>query len=202
MSGGSVAALLGILLVLAIVPGPSDVAVVARSLHAGFRQALYMVIGILAADYLFILLAVASLSLVAINTGPWLDWVKYACAAYLIWLGLASFRTRAVVGPGSTRAMGVSGFVAGFLLTLSDPKALLFYIGILPAFVDIATISSGDVLRFVAVVTLAVGGVKTTYAYLAHSAMRFFDDAAARTRLDRAAGLLLIGTGIFLLLYR
>lgn len=202
MTGGSVAALLGLMLVLAIVPGPSDVAVVARSLRSGFRQALFMVAGIVVADCLFIAMAIASLTLVAVNAQPLLGWIKYAGAAYLIWLGLASFRPAPAAAPANERLAGASGFAAGLLITLADPKALLFYIGILPAFVEVTQVTPLDVLLFVVVVTLVVGGVKGSYAYLAHAAKRWFDNPRVRHRLEMAGGVLLLGTGLFLLAYR
>ncbi|WP_437938126.1 LysE family transporter [Sorangium sp. So ce341] len=65
MTPGNTVALLGTMLVLAIVPGPSDIAVVARSVASGFTSALFMIVGIVAADLVFIVLAVYSLTAIA-----------------------------------------------------------------------------------------------------------------------------------------
>lgn len=200
MNGSSIALLFGTMLVLTIVPGPSDFAVVARAAGSGFRHGLLMIGGIIAADFLFILLAVYSLSMVAERWGGLFAVVQYLCAAYLVWLGFGMLRTT----PGSADApetdgfSGLSSFVSGLLITLGDPKAILFYMGLLPAFVELSSISLADTLTIMVTATIAIASVKTVYAYLADRARRFFENSAAQRTLDIAAGVVLMGTGVFL----
>ncbi|MFN3586821.1 MAG: hypothetical protein ACK4UT_04900, partial [Moraxellaceae bacterium] len=93
-----------------------------------------------------------------------------------------------------------AGFMAGLLLTLADHKAALFYLGFLPAFVDLATLGVAEVLLILLLTLLAVGGVKLAYA-LAAAHVGSLLQAAVATRLQRlAAGLL--GAAAFLLLWR
>lgn len=199
MSVSSIAALFGTLIILAVAPGPSDFAVVARSIASGFKQSLFMVGGIVAADFLFILLAIYGLAEVAESMGRLFVFVKYACGAYLIWLGASSLRLRAVVSvPETRRVSGYSSFLGGLLITLGDPKAILFYMGLFPAFVDLSTVSIDDTLIIMLVVTMVVGGVKAFYAYLADKAKLLFENARIRRKLDIAAGGVLVSTGLFL----
>ncbi|WP_228021489.1 LysE family translocator [Vasconcelosia minhoensis] len=190
------------MLILAIVPGPSDVAVVARSIAAGFRHALLMVGGILLADFLFIFLAIYGLATAAESMGSLFTIVKSLCGAYLIGLGIGSIRSRSKA-MGTSKFKGFpqfSSFLSGLLITLGDPKAILFYMGLFPAFVDLANISTAEIITIMLIATITVGGVKTAYAYLAESAKLFFEHPRARRTLDIAAGGVLMGTGLWLLL--
>ncbi len=201
MTVSSIAALFGTLFILAVAPGPSDFAVVARSIASGFKQSLFMVGGIVAADFLFILLAIYGLAEVAESMDRLFVFVKYACGAYLIWLGVSLLRLRAVASVPETRKVsGYSSFLGGLLITLGDPKAILFYMGLFPAFVDLSTVSVADTVIIMLVVTLVVGGVKALYAYLADRAKLLFENARIRRKLDIAAGVVLISTGLFLLI--
>lgn len=201
MTAGSLTALFGTMLILAIVPGPSDFAVVARSIASGFRHALLMVSGILLADFLFIVLAIYGLAAAAESLGSLFAIVKYLCGAYLIGLGISSLRSRPqALGISKIKGFSqFSSFLSGLLITLSDPKAILFYMGLFPAFVDLASLSAAEIIVIMLIATVTVGGVKTGYAYLAERAKLFFEHPRAKRTLDVAAGGVLIGTGILLL---
>ncbi|XXX77365.1 LysE family translocator [Sorangium sp. So ce134] len=201
MAPGNIVALLGTLLVLAVVPGPSDIAVVARSVASGFTSALFMVLGIVAADLVFIVLAVYSLTAIAELMGGLFVLAKYACAAYLIWLGARLWMARpdvAIAGK-PTHADRFSAFLSGFFITLADPKAILFYMGLFPAFLDLSRVSLADTAILMAIATVVVGGVKLGYAYAAERATSLFENARARRRLNIAAGTVMLGTGVYVL---
>ncbi len=201
MAPDTIAALLGTMLVLAVVPGPSDIAVVTRSAASGFTSALFMVGGIVAADLVFIVLAIYSLTAAAEAMGSLFVLAKYACAAYLIWLGAGLWRARpdvAIAGPAA-RAARFSAFVGGFFITLADPKAILFYMGLFPAFLDLSRVSLADTAILMSIATGVVGGVKLGYAYAAERATSFFENSTARRRLNMAAGTVMLGTGVYVL---
>lgn len=202
MTGSSIAALFATMFVLSVAPGPSDFAVVARSIASGFAQSLFMIAGIVVADFLFILLAVYSLSEVAESLGNLFVWVKYVCGAYLMWLGVGTMRASppSAAAPRVRQYSGYSSFLGGLLITLGDPKAILFYMGLFPAFVDLAKVSVADTVTIMVIATVIITGVKGTYAYLAGRAKLFFENARVRKRLDIAAGCVLAGTGAYLLL--
>lgn len=77
-------------------------------------------------------------------------------------------------------AVAASSFVAGLALTLADAKALLFYLGFLPAFVDLAAWTARDLVVVALATLLAVGGVKSAYAVLATRAARALGTRAQR----------------------
>lgn len=196
----SAAALFLTMLVLSATPGPSDFAVVARSLASGFRHGLLMVLGIVAADVLFILLAVLSLGVLAETLDGLFMWVRYACAAYLLWIALQLWTVKSQTG-GLTEPVAASGagsFMGGLMITLADPKAILFYMGLLPAFVDMPNITVADAVSIMFIATVVICGVKLSYAWLANRARRLLGNQQARRRLDRLSATVLAGLGLYL----
>lgn len=203
MTALNLLALFGTMLLISAVPGPSDIAVIARAL-ANFRQALWMIVGIIVADAGLIVLAVYStsaMSTMSTTFAPILLWLKWLGAAFLCWLGIQLLRTKpeklAITGVNTT---AFNSFSSGFLITLGDPKALLFYLSLLPVFINLQTATITDALMILGAATVAIAGVKITYAYLAQHALRLLNQTEYRQRLNRIAGLVLMGTGIWLAL--
>jgi len=195
-------ALFGTMLVLAVVPGPSDVMIIARSATSGFLHGALMTLGIIVADLVFILIAVLSLAAAADVVGPVFTWVRYLSAAYLLWLGVGLMRAPATTAtdvPLAPASPGGSLF-AGFSVTFGDPKAILFYLGLFPAFVDLPTITVTDTVLIMLIATGVVGGVKLGYAWAADRARTLLADATARQRLNQGSGLLLIGIAAWVVL--
>jgi threonine/homoserine/homoserine lactone efflux protein len=87
--------------------------------------------------------------------------------------------------------------MTGFLLTLGDQKATLFYLGFFPAFVDLSKLSMLDILVLIAVTIVSVGGVKLGYAVLADGA-RLLIGVTLRQWMNRIAGSLMIAVGCYL----
>lgn len=199
---GSTAALFTALFILAIVPGPSGITVAARSLASGFRHALAIIIGVITGDLLFITLAIYGLSTVAQTMSGVFLLVKYLGAAYLIWLALGLWRTQATraAPPQSKNLSWLSDLLCGLLITLSDPRAILFYISFLPAYIDLSRASTIDTLIIMLSATTAVGGAKLTYALTAQRFRSQLKTAKAEKIINRVAAITLLGTGIFLLI--
>lgn len=186
--------------VLAITPGPGVFATVARALASGLRHAAAVVAGIVIGDLLFLVAAVYGLAALAQVLGDLFAFVKYAGAAYLIWLGVGLWRAP----PGKHAIRGVkelswhSSLVTGLVITLGNPKVILFYLGFLPTFVDLEQLSPHGVMLIAAVVAVVVGGVLLGYACGAARARRWFRSARAERVLNRGAGGIMIATGAVL----
>ena len=82
--------------------------------------------------------------------------------------------------------------------TLSDPKAILFYVSFFPAFLDVSNVSVFDISIIMVTTTIAVGGSKLGYAYMADQARFLFKSSRAKRGMNITAGTVMIGTGIFL----
>ncbi len=187
------------MLALAAIPGPGVLAVTARSVGAGLPHGLMAAAGVVAGDYVFITLALLGLVTLANVMGELFVVIKYVGAAYLIWLGITLIRSK----PGNTSAKPVAAprysasFAAGLITTLSNPKAIIFYLSFFPAFLDLSNVVTVDALIIFAVATIAIGGVKTAYAYLAHKAASRYSGYANSKALKIGSGSMLIGSGLY-----
>ena len=190
------------MVVLAIVPSVSVFAVTARAAAFGFSHGLFTALGIVVADILFILVAVYGLALVAELMGDQFHLIQYIGAAYLIWLGVSLWRSevRARASEDLRQSSWLSSFLTGFLITLADQKAILFYLGFFPAFIDLSTMTPADTLIIIAIAILGVGGAKLVYAFLAARASVLFKDSRALRGINVLAACVMIAVGVALLL--
>ena len=187
------------MLVLAASPGPGVFATVARALASGFRPALAVIIGIVLGDIIFLMFAVFGLSIIAQALGDLFFIVKICGGAYLIFLGIRIWmREPALVSneEGNHNRPGWGNFVSGLVVTLSNPKVILFYCGFLPTFLDLSALTLSDLALVVGIITIVLACVLSTYALLASRARRMFTNKKAARRLNRAAGAVMVATGV------
>jgi threonine/homoserine/homoserine lactone efflux protein len=187
------------MLVFALSPGPGVVAVISTAVGRGFGPAVALGFGLVLGDLVYLLFAAFGLSIVANVMGEVFIVVRFLGAAYLIWLGVQAWRSggHIAAAPGATSRGGLArSFAAGFMVTLGNPKVIAFYLGFLPAFLDLADMTGADLVA-VAVIVLAIGGgTMTAYALLAARAQRWLVSPTGLTWMNRAAGTLLIGAGV------
>ncbi|MEP0852781.1 LysE family translocator [Trichocoleus sp. FACHB-40] len=200
MTFSSIVALFSAMIILASIPSISVLAVTTRAATSGFIHGVFTTVGIVLGDIIFIIIAIWGLSFLAEAMGSLFVLIKYLGAAYLILLGIGLCRSKSknVETQEVIKSSLLSSFLTGLLITLGDQKATLFYLGFFPAFLDISKISYWDTLIIIAITTVAVGGVKLGYAFLADRA-RFFISSKIRKRINIAAGCVMIAVGVFLL---
>ena len=201
LSPASILALLGTLIVLAVIPSVSVLTVSARAAAFGFTHGMFAAFGIVIADIIFILLAVYGLALVAELMGEQFALIKYIGGVYLVWLGISLWRADARARKTETirqSSLG-SSFLSGFLITLADQKAILFYLGFFPAFIDLSLMTPTDTLIVIIIAIIGVGGAKLVYAWLADRASLLFKNTQAVRGINMLAGGVMIAVGMFLL---
>ena len=187
------------MLVLAASPGPGVFATTARAMASGFRPALGVIWGIVLGDIIFLMFAAFGLSMVARALGNLFFIVKVCGGVYLVWLGIKIWLQKPDPVHNQHHAGDRSkwgNFVSGLIITLSNPKVILFYCGFLPTFLDLSTLTIVDLLLIVAIITAVLSGVLSTYAYLASRARRIFTTKRAVKRLNRAAGGVMVAAGV------
>jgi threonine/homoserine/homoserine lactone efflux protein len=187
------------MLVLAASPGPGVFATTARAMASGFRPSLAVIWGIVLGDIIFLLFAAFGLSMVARALGNLFFIVKICGGAYLVWLGIKIWLQKPKTfqdhqNPDSRSKWG--NFASGLIITLSNPKVILFYCGFLPTFLDLSALTIVDLMFVVAIITAVLSGVLITYAYLASRARRMFTTERAVKRLNRAAGGVMVAAGV------
>jgi len=187
------------MLILAASPGPGVFATVARALASGFRPAMVVIGGIVLGDVIFLLFAAFGLSMVARILGNMFFIVKICGGAYLVWLGIKIWLKDPEPLTGNQDSDSRSrwgNFASGLVITLSNPKVILFYCGFLPTFLDLSTLTFVDLAIVVAIITTVLVAVLGAYAYLASRARKMFTRKRSVRRLNRAAGSVMVAAGV------
>jgi len=199
MTFSSILALFSAMIVLASIPSVSVLAVSTRAATSGFIHDVFTTIGIVLGDIIFIIIAIWGLSFLAETMGNLFVLIKYLGGAYLMLLGIGLCRSKSqdVETEAVTESSLLSSFLTGLLITLAAQKAILFYFGFFPAFLDISKISYFDTGIIIASAIVAVGGVKLGYAFMADRA-RLLINSKIRNRINIAAGCVMIAVGVFL----
>lgn len=182
-------------------PGPGIFAVTSCAIGRGFREAVALTCGMVVGDLIFFLLAALGMSALAQAMGELFLFVKFAGAAYLIWLGVKLWRAHVETTPDGVRVSAAPrGFgrnaLAGVALTLGNPKTIAFYAGLLPTFVDLEKLTTGDAALMMLIMLPVVGGIPTAYAYAAARARRFLNNPRRVRLMNRTAGTMMIGSGV------
>ena len=188
--------------VVVIVPGPTVSLIVANSLTYGTRAGLLNILGTQLGLAVMMAIVLVGLASIIGTMGFWFDWVRLAGAAYLVWLGWKLIRDPGALGDPKRVPAPRGGFVLqGFLVLMSNPKALLMFGAFIPQFVD----PKGDYVW--QVVLLGVTAMATAaifdsgYAVLSGSARQFMSERRVRL-VSRISGGFLIGGGLWLALAR
>lgn len=191
--------------ILVLIPGPVVTLVVANSLRHGSRSGLATVAGASIGNA--ILLGATAVGLVAFFAlmSEIFEVVRWAGAVYLIWLGINAWRSprgkgdvTMPVATQSSRAV----FLQGFLIAITNPKAIIFYIAFLPQFIDAHLPAAPQLLLMIGTMIVLALFSDTAYALLAGRARGWFMAPERRRLQERVTGTLLIGVGCGLLLAR
>jgi threonine/homoserine/homoserine lactone efflux protein len=186
----------GLYAVAIAVPGPGIVAIVARALGSGFRATVPATAGIAAGDLILMTLSAFGLALLAQQMGHLFLIVKIAGALYLLYLGTkywtAPVPEQSEVVPASTG----KGFLAYLGLTLGNPKAITFFVALLPTAIDPRTVSLAGYLQLCAATLVLIPAITLSYAGLADRMRGLVANAKARRRINKGAGAVMIGAGV------
>lgn len=182
-------------------PGPGVLSVVSRALGSGFIHAIFMSMGMVLGDVIFLLLAILGLSVVATTFSAVFITIKILGGIYLVYLGLKIFKAKTshfdTISHKHTSYVG--DFFTGLFITLSNPKVIAFYIGFLPTFVDLAKLGRKDILLVVFIVLSTLLLILTSYAYFASRAKDFIKRPEIQNMMNKTAGSVMILVGGFLI---
>jgi threonine/homoserine/homoserine lactone efflux protein len=188
---------------LALLPGPMVTLVIANGLRHGTRAALTNIAGAQAGLAIIIGIVAIGLTTLMATMGYWFDWVRFVGAAYLVWLGIKLVRAPIVGVKADAPLPPPRGgfFLQGFVVTLSNPKVLVFFGAFIPQFMDLEKDHFSQVALLGVTFMVAGAIIDSVYALLAGRARLFF--SARRTRLlSRISGGFMIGGGVWLALTR
>ncbi len=191
----------GGIFILFLTPGPVWMALVARTLSGGFGSAWPLALGVVIGDVLWPIIAILGLSWVAMQYDGLLDLLKYVAALIFFVLGfsLISNRDRAVNSDNRlTRPGQLAGFIAGVAIILSNPKAILFYIGVLPGFFDLSRVTLLDIVAICAISAVLPFLGNLTLSIMVDRVRYLLSSPATLRKVNTISGILLILVGVII----
>jgi threonine/homoserine/homoserine lactone efflux protein len=191
----------GAILILFLTPGPVWVALTARALSGGFASAWPLAVGVVLGDILWPMLAILGVAWIVSVFDGFMTVMRYVAAGMFLFMGVMLIRhAGATIGTDSrlTRPGRWAGFMAGVAVIIGNPKAVLFYMGVLPGFFDLTTITWLDIVAILAIsCTIPLIG-NLLMALSVDRARRLLTSPTALRRVNIVAGVLLCLVGLII----
>ncbi len=190
-----------IIFIFGITPGPGIFAILARALVHGMAPCFWLALGMAVSDMLYLIFACLGLAALAEHWEGAFTVIRWLGAGYLCYIGWKLWTTPVILpseGSGTISPGWVLSLVQGFLISASNPKVILFYIAFLPTFMDLSVLSVADITlaSVLTIIGLMLGLMLV--AGFASAARGFFTSMEALERLNRTAGSIMIGAGVYL----
>jgi homoserine/homoserine lactone efflux protein len=185
---------------LAVVPGPTVTVLIANSLKYGTRAGLLNVLGTQVGVIIWLAIAALGLGAAIKVMGVWFDVLRYAGAAYLVYMGIRLFMSKGDLAIAAERARpNGSFFLQGLIVIMSNPKMLVLFGALIPPFIP----QGGDVMRL----TLIMGAVfaiiaavsDSLYAIMAGNAGAWLSRSRIRS-IEIISGCCLVGGAAWMIL--
>ncbi|MGY6550073.1 MAG: LysE family translocator [Roseinatronobacter sp.] len=189
----------GAIFILFLTPGPVWLAIIARAMTGGFASAVPMAVGVALGDMFWALAAIFGLSWILSLYGGLLDALKWVAMGMFLVMGAQLIRhAQAQISTDSrlTRPGRVAGFAAGVTVIMANPKAILFYMGVLPGFFDLSRLTGPDILAILAISALIPMCGNLVFAGLVDKARTLLRSGRALANANRVAGGLMIVVGL------
>jgi len=189
----------GALLILFLTPGPVWLAMMARALSGGFQAAWPLALGVAIGDMLWSLVAVLGITWILSVFDTVMEVLRWIASGVFILMGVALIRQAGEkISSDSrlTRPGMWSGFVAGIVAILGNPKAVLFYIGVLPGFFDLRAVTGPDIGLILAasVIVPLIGNL--SIALLVGRLRGFLTTPRTLRRINLVSGGMLVFVGL------
>ena len=184
--------------VLIVIPGPTILLVVSYALGQGWRTALPMAAGVALGDFTAMTVSLLGLGALLATSATVFTILKWAGAAYLVWLGIKLWRSGGTLDakPRMDAASSLRMLCHAWLVTALNPKGLTFFIASLPQFIDPQLPLAPQVGVFGATFLVLAFANAVTYALIASRARTVVLSPQAMGLFNKAGGSLLIGAGI------
>ncbi len=191
----------GALTILFLTPGPVWVALVARALSGGFRSAVPLALGVVVGDIIWPLLAILGVSWILSVFADFMLVLRWVACAMFLGMGYLLIKNRAKTISSDSRLTkpGMwAGFLAGVAVIMGNPKAILFYMGVLPGFFDLTALTWMDivVICFLSLIVPLSGNL--LLSLFIDRARRLLSSPQALARTNLWAGVALICVGLII----
>lgn len=182
-----------------IIPGPVWVALTARALTGGFASAWPLAVGVALGDVFWPLAAIFGLTWILSIYGGFLEVLQWVAAVVFVVMGILLIRTPATAPKADgrlTKPGMLAGFVTGLAVVIGNPKAILFYMGVLPGFFDLSRLQTLDIIAILAISGIVPMLGNLCLALFLDRARQLLSSPESIRRVTLISGLLLIAVGI------
>lgn len=190
----------GALAILFLTPGPVWVGLIARALSGGFAAAWPLTMGVVIGDVLWSLFAVLGMAWVVDQYPGTLQALKWVACATFILMGYLILKSAdkdlSRADSRLTRPGVWAGFVAGLAVILGNPKAILFYMGMLPGFFDLGAFTTADIIAVASMSALVPLVGNLAMAAMIDRVRRLLTSPKSVRRMNITAGILMICVGL------
>jgi homoserine/homoserine lactone efflux protein len=188
--------------VVCLTPGPAAILIVAQGISNGYRRSYWAIAGIALANAIYFALSATGVAALIVASGALFSVIKWVGVAYLFWLGISAMRSKSsaltVTGDATHAVSGIRAFWQAVVVELSNPKALLYFVALLPQFVDPAAPVALQMLVF-GVTCIGLDLVAySLYAWLGSKTQRFTANEKFVKNSNRASGGLLMVAGVMM----
>ena len=188
--------------IYAISPGPGLFAVLGIATRFGPVPAIWLSLGHTIGDIIYVALAMLALSALAELINNSMLYVKILGASYLIFIGYQQYRSRGVsFEQSSKRSSFFMLFVAGFIVGVTNPKTIIFYLSFLPVFIDLNDLSFRTEVQVLVAIGATVFFVLSLANILGIRLRKHIEDPNNIKRINQVTGITMILVGVFVGLY-
>jgi len=178
-------------------PGPGVAALIARVLGQGLKGVAPFIAGYFVADMIWLMAAATGLAVVAKSFAGVFVAIKFAGAAYLLFLAWRMATARAIVETAPIAATrGWRAFLGSLSFTLGNPKVMVFFLSIMPLVVDVKTLTALALVELAVVCAVVIFSTLALYALAANRARTFLRSTRAMRFVHRLAGGLMAGVAV------
>ena len=190
--------------VLFLTPGPVWIAIISRSITGGLNGAVPLAAGVAIGDIIWPTLAIAGSAALAASYANLLLYLKYLAVILFVVLGINLINNQNSKVSSQNlkliKSSELAGFTAGLLVIIGNPKAALFYLGILPGFFNLSKLTIADCITIALVSSLIPFLGNLTLAVMVEKSREILSSASAMRKLNTLSGCLLIFVGLLILI--
>jgi len=188
----------GVAIATILLPGPAVMLTLNNSIQRGILKSLAGILGIALAILLVAIISATSLGIVLASSAIAFNIIKIVGAAYLIYLGIKMFRSEATNNDLFKEQEGsfFKCFMEGFLVSVSNPKAVIFFMSIFPQFIDLTQEYTPQFILLAVTFSFLVIVIHTIYAVSASFAKSKLSSQKGSSLLNKISGGVFVSFGV------
>ncbi|MCH9645257.1 MAG: LysE family translocator [Proteobacteria bacterium] len=185
--------------VFVITPGPGTLAVFAKSMAQGFMPAFYLSLGMVLGDLVYLAAVIFSLDLFAEFITPLMDYVRIFGGLYLVYLGYSAWNAHKIKSSSNAKHnTNNKEFLTGLIISLTNPKVMIFYIAVLPPFIDLSQVDLIYALELLTTVGVGlIAGISAINGAVG-KIKQIFAKPGMEVRINKVSGAIMVSVGVLL----